>query len=48
MNFSNEDLFWIISVIVFVQVSKIIYHYYYLRKNKKRKLEFEKNRKRLK
>jgi len=42
MNFTTENIIWIIPIVVVLQILKLVYHGYYLRKMKKKKLKFDK------
>lgn len=37
MNLTTENIFWIVTVIIVLQILKLVYHGYYLWKKKKEK-----------
>jgi len=40
MNFTIENIIWIIPIVFVFQILKLLYHGHYLRKMKKKKLKF--------
>ena len=48
MNFTNENIIWIITIVVVLQILKLVYHGHYLWKMRKKKLKFDRELKQLK
>ena len=42
MNYTAENIIWIIPIVVVLQILKLAHYGYYLRKIKKKKLKFDK------
>ena len=48
MNFTTENIIWIIPIVVVLQILKLLYHGHYQWKMEKKKLKFNKDWKQLK